>query len=82
MEEDVAKYREALLDATVELDDDIMEAYLEVGLPPCHETYIWGGTYKLQVLLVAIFSNLTSKCASSLGSPAHWHARSRRMGQV
>lgn len=30
MEDDVAKYREALLDAAVELDDDVMEAYLEV----------------------------------------------------
>ena len=29
MEDDVAKYREALLDAAVELDDDAMEAYLE-----------------------------------------------------
>ncbi len=31
MEDDVAKYREALLDAAVELDDNVMEAYLEVG---------------------------------------------------
>ena len=30
MEEDVAKYREALLEAVVELDDDIMMQYLEV----------------------------------------------------
>lgn len=30
MEDDVAKYREALLDAAVELDDGVMEAYLEV----------------------------------------------------
>ena len=35
MEDDVAKYREALLDAAVELDDDVMEAYLEVG--DCHQ---------------------------------------------
>ena len=30
MEDDVAKYREALLEAAVEQDDDAMEAYLEV----------------------------------------------------
>ncbi len=27
------EYREALLDAVVELDDDAMEAYLDVRLP-------------------------------------------------
>ena len=32
MEDDVAQYREALLDAAVELDDNVMEAYLEVEL--------------------------------------------------
>ncbi len=31
MEEDVAKWREALIDAAVELDDAAMEAYLEVN---------------------------------------------------
>lgn len=31
MEVDVAKYREALVDAAVELDDEVMEAYLEVS---------------------------------------------------
>jgi elongation factor G len=30
MEEDIAKWREALIDAAVELDDAAMEAYLEV----------------------------------------------------
>lgn len=34
MEDDVAKYREALLDAAVELDDAVMEAYLEVSNRP------------------------------------------------
>ena len=32
MEEEVKKYREILLEAAVELDDDIMEAYLEVSI--------------------------------------------------
>ena len=32
MEDDVAKYREALLEAVVELDDDIMMQYLEVPI--------------------------------------------------
>ena len=32
LEEDVKKYREILLDAAVELDDDVMEAYLEARL--------------------------------------------------
>ena len=33
MEDDVAKWREAMLEAAVEIDDDAMEAYLEV-FPP------------------------------------------------
>ena len=32
MEDDVAKWREALLEAAVEIDDAAMEAYLEVRL--------------------------------------------------
>ena len=30
LEADVAKYREILVESAVELDDDVMEAYLEV----------------------------------------------------
>lgn len=38
LKEQAAEYREMLLDAVVELDDDVMEAYLEV----C----VWGVTVK------------------------------------
>ena len=31
MEEQVKEYREALLEGVVEMDDEAMEAYLEVG---------------------------------------------------
>jgi len=46
MEGDVAKWREALIDAAVELDDAAMEAYLEVNLlvpekVPCG-FHFWG----------------------------------------
>ena len=35
MEDDVAKWREALLEAAVEIDDAAMEAYLEVQPADC-----------------------------------------------
>lgn len=33
MEDEVAKWREALIEAAVEMDDEVMEAYLEVSRP-------------------------------------------------